>query len=458
MVNTTLSEQHVQAARPGRANDTVRSSFSRTGGVEGHALRLPANPSLPESTAGASARRRWQIAYLCPVGEVGGAEISMLDLISHIDRNDFSVTSILMNGGKLEERLKELDVSYRICRLPRLMRTLSRARRPSLTQLLLLPLLFLWSVVKLRRLLQREKADVVVSNGIKCHVLSALALLNTKARLVWHVRDVLAPGLVRWCLQVMARLSCSLVITNSYSVAETIPTTRTITIHNGIDLSAFHPEVAPFDKQKDLHLPSDAVVLGTVGHLAPVKGLDILIEAVPLILAEVPEAHLLIAGDAIYETHEQYAQQLTDRVERHGLAERVHFLGFVRDIPRLLAGLDIFVLASRCEGFGRAVAEALAVGCPVVATQVGGICELVSSEVHGLLVPPGRPEPLAAGVVKLISDPSLRERLTEHGKRRVWRHFGVTSHTRRFQAALRSILPARSVHDAGRPTCQAAHV
>lgn len=378
--------------------------------------------------------------YLNPVGQVGGAEVSMLDLLARMSGDGFRVTVILLSGGPLEKRLKDLNIRYEVCHLPRQVRTLSRARRPSLRECLALPFLFVSSVLRLRKLILREKPAVVISNGIKCHILSPFVTFNTKARLIWHVRDVLAPGFLRWWLRVTATLFCRRVITNSRAVAETIPGGKTTTIYNGIDLDVFHPDVAPLDKEKDLGLPADSHVIGTVGHLAPIKGLDVLIGAAGAISAQVPNAHFLIVGDAIYETHRRYQRQLRELVRKNGLEDRVHFLGFSEDVPRLLATFDLLVLPSRSEGFGRVVAEALAVGCPVVAAAVGGVGEVVHDGIHGLLVPPGDGEALAESVVRLLQAPAFRKRLAQQGRRRIREHFSLRKQASAFRSEILSAL------------------
>ena len=229
-------------------------------------------------------------------------------------------------------------------------------------------------------------------------------------------------------------------VANSTAVARTIPTARTVTIYNGIDLRAFRPGVEPLDGQKDLELPPGAQAIGTVGHLAPIKGLETLIEAAFLVRDRLPRAHFLIAGGAIYETHRRYARRLEELVRRRGLEERVHFLGFFSEVPRLLATLDLFVLPSRSEGFGRALAEAMAVGCPVIAAAVGGVPEVVRHGVDGLLVPPGDPRALAESIVRLMGDASLRNRLAEQGERRVREHFSLPRQALRFRTAVLSAL------------------
>ena len=102
-----------------------------------------------------------------------------------------------------------------------------------------------------------------------------------------------------------------------------------------------------------------------------------------------------------------------------GLAGRVHFLGQRDDIPDLLAALDIFVLPSHSEGVSLALLEAMAAGLPVIATAVGGLPEVVTDGVNGLLIPPQDPEALAQALARLLDDPALAKKLGENARQHV---------------------------------------
>jgi glycosyltransferase involved in cell wall biosynthesis len=119
----------------------------------------------------------------------------------------------------------------------------------------------------------------------------------------------------------------------------------------------------------------------------------------------------------------------------------VHFLGHRDDVPEILAALDVLVhVPSAPEPFGRVVAEAMAVGKPVVAARAGGLPEIVEHEVTGLLVPPGDPSACAAAVLRLLADPALRARLGTAGRRRAEERFDPAAHAERVVAAYREVL------------------
>ena len=133
----------------------------------------------------------------------------------------------------------------------------------------------------------------------------------------------------------------------------------------------------------ELRLPNGAIIVACVG-VRPEKRVDLVIEAFALVDVEQPDLHLLIIGD-----HESEVDKLRDLVDARGLSSRVRFLGMRRDVPSLLATTDIAVLASDREGSPLAVLEYMAAGCAIVATQVGGIPNMIRDGTEGVLIAPG---------------------------------------------------------------------
>ncbi len=150
------------------------------------------------------------------------------------------------------------------------------------------------------------------------------------------------------------------------------------------------------DFRRELGLKDSDLLLGTVGRMVPIKNHALLLDAFARLVGRMPRLHLVIVGDG----------QLRDRAEaraaRPDLAGRVHFLGWRRDLERIYAGLDLFVLSSKNEGTPVAVIEALAAGLPVVATAVGGVVDLLDQGRLGHLVPPGDPEALADSLAEAV--------------------------------------------------------
>ena len=160
-------------------------------------------------------------------------------------------------------------------------------------------------------------------------------------------------------------------------------------------------------------------LIGTVGRFVEPKGYTYLLDALAKIRTQISDTKALLVGDgALRRSMEEKAREL-------GLSDTVVFTGTRRDVPGILALLDVFVLPSLWEGLPIALLEAMAAGLPIVATAVGGTPEVVVDGVTGLLVPPRNPDALAKAVLTLLHDPGLRQKMGQAGKERVREHFSV---------------------------------
>ena len=160
-----------------------------------------------------------------------------------------------------------------------------------------------------------------------------------------------------------------------------------------LSLSPTHPSLRPA-----LGIPDEAVVIGLVGRLVPIKNPSLLVEALAEVVAAAPHAVLLVAGDG------PLREDLDKDVRARGLTAHVRFAGWQSDLCALYATCDIVALVSRNEGTPVAVIEAMAAGLPVVATTVGGVPDVIADGRTGLLVPPASPAAIASALVRLVGD------------------------------------------------------
>jgi glycosyltransferase involved in cell wall biosynthesis len=168
-----------------------------------------------------------------------------------------------------------------------------------------------------------------------------------------------------------------------------------------------------------LGLPDDAYVVIGIGRLVPIKGFDLLVEALGELVTQVPEAHVVLIGDGV----ERGA--LEARAAALGVTDRLHILGTVTDVVGLLPAADVLAAPSRNEGMGRVLVEAMALGLPVVGTRVGGIGDVILDGECGLLVPPEDPAALAAALIDLGQDLGRRAKLGEGARPRA-EDFSIT--------------------------------
>jgi glycosyltransferase involved in cell wall biosynthesis len=180
-------------------------------------------------------------------------------------------------------------------------------------------------------------------------------------------------------------------------------------------------------------------LVGTVGRFVEPKGYTYLLDALAKIRTQISDAKALLVGDgALRQPMEEKAREL-------GLSDTVVFTGTRRDVPQVLALLDVFVLPSLWEGLPIALLEAMAAGLPVVATAVGGTPEVVVDGVTGILVPPRDPDALAEAILTLLHDPDLRRKMGQAGRERVRGHFSVEKMVKETEGLYRRLLTEKGL-------------
>ncbi len=175
------------------------------------------------------------------------------------------------------------------------------------------------------------------------------------------------------------------------------------------------PPVAQSTLRDELGLAPSDVVVGCVAVLRPDKGHRNLIDAIAPLMADRPNLHLVIVGGG-----SPVFEQLQEQVARLGLERRIHLMGSRRDVPNLLAGFDLFCLATRKEAMGTVFVEAAAAGLAVIGTDVGGVGELMVPGETGLLVKLDDSPGLTAALARLVDSPQERRRMGEAGHARIW--------------------------------------
>ncbi len=188
---------------------------------------------------------------------------------------------------------------------------------------------------------------------------------------------------------------------------------KVVVIHSGVDLAKFQDlaesEIAKI--KSELGLAENSLVVGTAGRLVPVKGPEFLVEAARDVVSKHPETVFIFAGDG------QLRQDLERRASKLGLTANIIFTGWRQDVARMIATFDIFVLPSLNEGMGRVLVEAMALGKPIVASDRGGIKDLVVQGKNGFLVPARNPRLLAKHIQILIEDKEKRTGMAREGKK-----------------------------------------
>jgi glycosyltransferase involved in cell wall biosynthesis len=383
-----------------------------------------------------------RILYLNPTSEVGGAERSLLELLEHLDRKQYYPIVCFPSEGKLAGKLSGMGIEMKMIPLHEEISQLSRQNgNRCLLRLLSTPRHLLPTITKAANFVRSKHIDLIVTNGIKCHIIGSMVSSMTGAKLIWHVRDFMETGLARFLLTSMGRLFPDRIITNSDAVGSIfVSGGRTETVYNGVDLAQFNSELDGKRVRSEFKVGKHTKLIGAIGHFAPLKGYEELLCAVREVVGAGFNVKLALVGECIYPHSKGYKEKLLSLVDSTGMKDKVIFTGFREDIPELLASFDLFVLPSRSEGFGRVNLEAMAMGKPVISTNVGGIPEVVIDGVTGILVPPGNSNVISRAIVKLLDDPHMREIMGREGRKRVEERFTLQGHVQRIQEIYRDVL------------------
>ncbi len=281
----------------------------------------------------------------------------------------------------------------------------------------------IWSEVGLLSLLQliivfrKARPDVLAFNTPKAIAIGTLAskFAPVGAGIIFRrVNFPLRKGIFTR-LKYTWGIQCIVAISKSIRLQlETcgIPASKIRTIYEGMDLSLF-PKRTPLKA----HNGAEPVIVGTVAHLSREKGLNFLIEAASLIPDVKRKLRFIIVGDGYC------LEELRGLVDQKGLKDVFEFAGFHSDTSQYMRSFDIFALPSLSEGLSSAILEAMATSLPIIATDVGGIPELVKDGDNGLLVAPANPAALARAILRLADNPEESRRMGQRGRERMEEQF-----------------------------------
>ncbi len=355
---------------------------------------------------------RPRVLFVDQTGQLGGAELSLLDLVRH---HHGEKRVALLADGPLRPRLEASGARVDVVPLSERIGGVSRDAGP-LRSLAAVPAAM--SVVRRLATLARE-VDLLHANTQKAWVLGALAARLARRPIVWHLRDLLTAehfGASNRRIAVLLANRCAArVIANSQATADAFvdaggrPALVQV-VHNGIDAApfdaAFSGDSSDAWAAAGVVLPPATPVLALFGRLAKWKGQHVAIAAVASLKASPAGAapHLVLVGEALFG-EQAWAARLRALAAEAGVADRVHFAGFHADVAGLLAASDVVIHASTApEPFGRVIVEGMLSGRPVVASDAGGAREILEDGVTGRLTPPGDPEALAAAITELLVD------------------------------------------------------
>lgn len=384
-----------------------------------------------------------KILFVDQAGELGGAELSLFDIVSNIG---FQLEVVVLGEGPFVSKLNSANVPVRVINMGALQH-ISRSEG-FLT-------LFKYAVPfteLVRKICSTAKSyDLIYANTQKAFIISVIASIVAQKPLVWHLRDILTAAhfspAMRFVAVQLSNLRANAVIANSVATMEAYRASGgkapCEVIYNGIDgapFNLFAADECTRALRAELKVDNEVKLIGIFGRLAEWKGQHVLVEA----LKDLPNVHCVIVGGALFGEQE-YEKRLKEVVNIFNLSDRCHFLGFRDDVPKLMKGVDFIAHCSIApEPFGRVVVEAMLAGKPVVATRGGGVDEIVVDGVNGRLSDPGDPAQLKDILQTWINDANSVTGIAQTGFESARERFSLSSCVEKIEKCILSVLGVRA--------------
>ncbi len=421
------------------------------------AVRLPGEPHVAplevvhrgEETSPAPLR----VLFFDHTAAQSGAEIAMLNLVRNLDTR--KVTPVVVFGayGPVVEQMNPVADTH-VLPMPV---AVAGAKKDSLgigslfrLRATLGGVAYIW---RLSRFIRRCDVDLVHTNSLKADIIGGIAGRLARRPVIWHVRDridedYLPPSVVRM-FRLLSRWVPQFVITNSAATlrslypdaprGSSVPASggrreRSAVVHDGTPW--------PFPASRTA-ARNGQVRIGLIGRISPWKGQHIFLQAAARVCQKFPEARFFVVGSALFGEAE-YDRKVRSLTESLGISDLVTFTGFRKDVQNMIADMDLIVHASTTgEPFGQVIIEGMAAGKPVVATDGGGVPEIVEDGKTGILVPMGDVQAMADAIGRMLADPALAADMGARGRERVRDYFTIERKARNVEAVYQGMFPRR---------------
>jgi D-inositol-3-phosphate glycosyltransferase len=352
------------------------------------------------------------IAFVCFSSSFGGLELSMLKLASEFNKRTAKCLIIVPPDTSLSQAAKQHNLNTELLKTKWKYGDVSAS-------------------IRLARILRTYKIDVVVLMQSKdMSIVTGAHLLYPSAKLVFYQemqfginkRDILHSWMY-------SHLSLWITLTKKMKLEviehTRMPEKRISVIPIGTDIQRFDPCLYnQTTTRQRFGIPQSKIVLGVLGRLDPQKGQDDFIRSIPILLEHQTNLHFVIAGDET-EGQSGFKKTLEDLSDKLGVRKNIQFIPFTNAVPEFMSAIDIFVLPSHSETFGFVLVEAMAMEKAIVATNSGGVPEIITDNSTGFLIPPRNEQALADALLRLIKDDDLRSSFSSEARKDALKRFNI---------------------------------
>ena len=332
---------------------------------------------------------------------VGGMETYVLRLLERLPQDTFRVTCLCVAEGRLTSQLRDIGCNVHITPI---------TDEPD------------WQSILLgASLIRADAIDVIHAHLPNAHSLAGILsrLTDTPAIATIHgrylsMRDFEVHRLMNTHISVVSKTAYFQALTLG------VPSTKLRFIPNGIDTKIFHPAAKSNYLHSLINIPPEAPLVGFIGRLSPEKGPEMFVRVAQLAHKRLKNCHFILVGEG------PMRGELQNEIDEYDLANHVHIVGLQRDMTKIYPCLDLLVSTSYSEAMPLVIVEAMASGLPVVATNVGGVVDIVEVGGTGLLKRPGDTEGLANDVVTVMANNATRIQMGEAARKRAEEKFDLS--------------------------------
>ena len=376
-----------------------------------------------------------KVLHVIPVGEKGGAEVVVLNILQHLDRSRFTPLVLCLEDGPLVEEIQGTGTETKVINAGRVRQVVRGGK----------------AIVETVKFIRDRGIDLVHSHNAKAHLYGGISAAIAQVPSLYHLhgvpkftlsRDGIV-SLLSVAVPAGRTLACSAYVAETFRQAWR-SRRHVIVTHNGVSVPGSTSDLEPSIRH-EFGIPLDAPVIVMATRLQRWKGVHVFLDAAVHVLKSQPRARLIVIGGTLFGLEESYIAELHKQVERLELGTAVLFVGFRSDVFRFYSAADLVVHSSiEPEPFGMVLVEAMACGKAVVASNTGGPSEIVEDGVTGLLVPPRDAPQLAQAILSLLADRNRCVEMGRAGAARAKSHFSAQQMVGQLQGMYEQMLAVKN--------------
>jgi len=362
------------------------------------------------------------ILYLTATGNsVGGAEISLFNLLENLDKDKFKPHFLIPFEGDYTKKIRDLGFSVEILDF-------------KLVKNLLNLIHSIRTIKKIIKILKDNRIDLIHSNtqAESISFLSAVAAKICKLPFIWHPR-VMFTGVFADSIQYF--LSTKVIVISEAAKSKfwyIFGKKKIEVVYNGIDLEGFKKAESQVSLKSGTSRRQNDFLIGSIGRVNYIKGYEYFIRSAKLVLEKIPNARFIIVG--FDKKENKYQQSLEVLKHELNLEDKIIFMEKTNDIREVLASLDLFIFTSLGDAFGRVLIEAMALSKPIISFDSGATSEIIEAGKTGILVKTKDYKALADEIIKMLGSKDKRDGMGRAARERVEQLFSIKEHTENIES------------------------